>query len=195
MTERSFLDDIDDHNYTVDKLVYEDNSEKEVYRLLEKKGLDKEKILELINNVKEEYNGIDFYKISRLRSIFILVFDYTLFFLIILINIELPKVYKSLSAEVYFGLLVSIYFMYFMGFESLWGSTIGAYFAGCRIVDENFQKPSILKILFRTILRLVPNALGIKGTIQNTFIQIHTINYRKYENRNNKLRDLKDPNF
>ncbi|MHB9142252.1 MAG: RDD family protein [Paludibacter sp.] len=58
----------------------------------------------------------------------------------------------------YFGLFIYIFSMliYYFGFESLTGRSIGKYFTNTKVVDYDGMKPNSKVIFKRTISRLIP---------------------------------------
>ena len=49
-----------------------------------------------------------------------------------------------------------VLFVYYAVLESLWGRTPGKWFSFTKVVDMKGNKPSIVTILFRSLIRLVP---------------------------------------
>jgi len=49
-----------------------------------------------------------------------------------------------------------VYFLYYFLFESFWGRTVGKWITHTVVVNESMQKPSLVEILFRTLLRYIP---------------------------------------
>ena len=49
-----------------------------------------------------------------------------------------------------------VLFLYYVLFESFWGRTPGKWFSFTKVVDASGNKPSVVVILFRSLLRLVP---------------------------------------
>ena len=47
-------------------------------------------------------------------------------------------------------------FVYYSLLESIWGRTPGKWFSFTKVVDPNGNKPSVINILWRSALRLIP---------------------------------------
>lgn len=58
-----------------------------------------------------------------------------------------------------YGILFVVYLLYF---EAMMGQTPGKYFLNVRLVDANGSKPSVAKVVLRTILFMIP-PLGLFG--------------------------------
>ena len=81
-----------------------------------------------------------------LDSLFYLV---TVFILILLLESYFNKAFLK-------WILIAYYYIYYLTFESLFGQTIGKLITRTRVVSLDDSNASFLKILLRTLLRLVP---------------------------------------
>lgn len=66
-----------------------------------------------------------------------------------LISVILETIFK-------FGYFYLVYLIYYFTFEFFLGQTIGKMITRTKVVDNNQKKPSIKKLIIRTILRLNP---------------------------------------
>jgi uncharacterized RDD family membrane protein YckC len=53
-------------------------------------------------------------------------------------------------------LFLVIYLLYYIFLESIYGKTFGKMITKTFVVDKNYKKPSILRIILRTLFRLIP---------------------------------------
>lgn len=181
--KRSRLDEIEDYHYVVDKMIYKDTSDELLYQLLVKRGLNDQEIIEITQQVKNDYQGVNFYLISFPKQLLIYFIDYAFLFLILIAYLNIPILNSNpLSLVVLFVL----FFLYFLLLEMNYGATLGNYLTNTRVVNENYENPEAIALFFRTMLRLVPDRFGIMKYLNEKIIRVYTINYKKYEKHNDK---------
>jgi uncharacterized RDD family membrane protein YckC len=82
-----------------------------------------------------------------------------LLFLMTIITYLVSIIYPEILEKDSFALsllLSAIIFSYYFIFESYSGKTIGKLFSKTIVVDKNGEKPKMVKILFRSFIRLTP---------------------------------------
>jgi uncharacterized RDD family membrane protein YckC len=61
---------------------------------------------------------------------------------------------------------LSVFLVYYLFFEGIWGRTPGKWLLGTRVVDESGRPPSFLQVLGRTASRFIPfEAFSFFGTL------------------------------
>jgi uncharacterized RDD family membrane protein YckC len=105
-----------------------------------------EEVYELAGHLKRLINNlVDAVMINFLTMGFIEVLVYTH-------NIERPKE-GDLTLYLY---ILPMYLLYYIVMEGTLGRTVGKYLTNSTVVDEDGYKPSFVKILIRSICRLIP---------------------------------------
>ena len=107
---------------------------------------ENEDVYELAGHLKRFVNNlVDAVMINFLTMGFIEVLAYTH-------NIERPKE-GDLTIYVY---VLPMYLLYYIAMEGIFGRTVGKYLTNSFVVDEDGDKPSFVKIIIRSLCRLIP---------------------------------------
>jgi uncharacterized RDD family membrane protein YckC len=104
---------------------------------------------------------MNYKSVDRTTRLVIFLIDLITFFVIVLISFFLLKVFipSSYSIILAYNRLISFvsFFLYYFIFESISDKTVGKIITKTKIVDsETKSKPSIYKVLIRTLARFIP---------------------------------------
>ncbi|MBK9490844.1 MAG: RDD family protein [Haliscomenobacter sp.] len=74
--------------------------------------------------------------------------------------------------------------MYYWLLESRWGITVGKFITGCKLVDENYQNPSIDTVFIRTICRLIPSPWWLDRPMHDQLSKTFVVSRKKLSDLN-----------
>jgi hypothetical protein len=180
MEKRSYLDDLADYDFTVKHLVHKYLSEADTRKLLEKRGLDPTKIDDLIREVKLNFSGVKFIESRKMVRFIGSLIDLLLLGIMLYLLIEIiPK-----NSIIELLLVPVVLLLYYWLLESKWGITVGKLITGSKLVDENYQTPSALKVLWRTICRLIPSPWWLNRPAHDQLSKTFVVNRKRLNELN-----------
>lgn len=92
--------------------------------------------------------------ITRYLRLFNFLIDSLFFLVLVFILALLMKSY--LSRQDLFPVFITIYYLYFLVCEFMFGQTIGKYLTKTKVVGSDERPPSFWNVLVRTLLRMLP---------------------------------------
>lgn len=148
---RSKLQEIEDLNFAINKIIYKGTPQDLVIEQLRlDKKLNDDQISSILNTINIRFNGVKRIKSSinkRIINHFIDLSIIILFLFLIIYNIEV---------EISIIIFISFYFLYYIIPELIWGQTIGKLITNTIVVTNEGRKPDLLTILIRTFARIIP---------------------------------------
>lgn len=92
--------------------------------------------------------------ISGSKRLANLLIDSLCYFILVLMIIYLTG--SRIAREELYWILIGIYYLYYLLCEYFFGQTMGKIVTKTRVVAFDGKRPSFMKILIRTILRMLP---------------------------------------
>ena len=172
MNTRSRLDEIEDVDFVVDKMVYKGLSNEEINKLLQKKSLSIEEANILIAKIEYQFQGIRRIERSKIVRFLSACIDAIFCFFIIFLAADL------LTEPAFRIVLGFIPIVCFILPESIFGQTLGKFVTHSMVVNKKGVIPAFHLILVRTLCRLVPydgiyylmNDRTLHDRIPNTYV-------------------------
>lgn len=176
MQKRSRLDEIEDLNYTEKCLIGKRLSEEETKNLLLKRGLSPQESDEKINLIKDKFKGVRFFEASKISRRISFSID-----LIILISINIiilfwASPYFKLDTREEFLVLIFVLLMYFIPMGYYLGASVGKLITGNKIVNVNFDKPSLFQIFTRTFSSTIRGPWWYEKYFNDIISNTHVVN-------------------
>lgn len=91
----------------------------------------------------------------RLGNFIIDIFIVFILYIAVIVIVVLLNFPNNNILELEFLFLI-IFSLYYILLESLYGKTVGKMITKTFVIDKNQKKPSVLRIIFRTIFRFIP---------------------------------------
>jgi len=186
MGNRSLLDEIEDYNFAVKQLIFKTKSETEVRDLLQKKGVEDSEITEYFEKVKVEYSGIKYYETCKTSRYIGHVIDNLVVFPLMFLIFYFTHTVLDLPFFLDILIFILILLVYYLPLESFGGLTLGKLITGSRVIDADFNKPSVLKVIIRTVCRILPFPWWIDRFLHDRFSGTYVVNKKKLNDRTNK---------